>query len=314
MDGALHRKEQLSLTVIILTYNEQIHIERCIRNVLLFAERVIVVDSFSTDRTVEIARELGAEVFQRKFKNYADQLQWALDSIPLTSDWILRLDADEYMEPVLIDEIKERLPRLPVEMTGVNLKRKFIFRGKWIRWGGYYPTVLLRLFRRDAAKIEQRWMDEHMILLHGGSVTFSGDFVDHNLNDITWWVEKHNGYAVRQMVDFINLEHCVFAADHSPGGMENRHAKWKRLLRNRVFGSFPLYVRSLLYFLQRYFLRLGFLDGRQGFIFHVMHGLWYFMLIDAKIEEARAIIARDGIEGFKDWLYKRHRVRLQADL
>lgn len=303
---------RLSLTMIVLTYNEEIHIERCLRNVLPIAEHIVVVDSFSTDRTVEIARGLGAEIVQRKFKNQADQFQWALDTIPLTNDWVLRLDADEYLEPGLIEELKERLPTLPIETTGVNFKRKFIFREKWIRWGGYYPTVLLRLFRRGAGRIEQRWMDEHMVLSRGSAVTFRGDFVDHNLNDITWWVEKHNGYAVRQMVDFLNLEHGIFAADYNSRAAASSHAKWKRFLRNDVFGRFPLYVRSLLYFLQRYFLRLGFLDGRQGFVFHIMHGLWYFLLIDAKIEDGRSVIAREGVEGFKAWVRKCHGIDVDA--
>ncbi|MGO8777971.1 MAG: glycosyltransferase family 2 protein [Rhodomicrobium sp.] len=302
----------LSLTVIILTYNEELHIERCISNARPLAQRVIVVDSFSKDRTVEIARELGAEVVQRAFKNHADQFQWALDTIPISSDWVLRLDADEYLEPALIAEMKQRLPVLPLTTTGVNLKRKFFFRGRWIRRGGYYPTVLLRLFRRGAARIEQRWMDEHMVLTHGSAETFANDFADHNLNDITWWVDKHNGYAVRQMVDFLNLEYGIFPADLKPARSQNSHAKLKRYLRNRVFGRAPLYLRSVLYFLQRYIFRLGFLDGRQGFVFHVMHGLWYFLLIDAKIEDGRALIAREGVEGFKAWLLKRHGIDVSA--
>ena len=304
----------LSLTAIILTYNEEIHIERCIRNAQQVAERVIAVDSFSTDRTVEIARGLGAEVVQRKFKNYADQFQWALDAIPHTSEWLLRLDADEYLEPALLDELRERLPLLPRETTGVNLKRKFIFRKQWIRRGGYYPTVLLRIFRRGAGRIEQRWMDEHMLLTHGTSVTFRNDFADHNLNDITWWVDKHNRYAVRQMVDFLNLEYAMFSADLKREKSLNSHAKFKRFLRNQVFGRSPLYLRSVLYFVQRYIFRLGFLDGRQGFVFHVMHGLWYFLLIDAKIEDGRAIIARDGVEGFKHWCPQAPRHRCECSL
>ncbi len=307
-----HEPRQLSLTVIVLTYNEEIHIERCIRNAQQVAERVIAVDSFSSDRTVEIARGLGAEVVQRPFKNQADQFQWALDTIPIGSDWVLRLDADEYLEPALIAEMKQRLPVLPQTTTGVNLKRKFFFRERWIRWGGYYPTVLLRLFRRGAARIEQRWMDEHLVLTHGSAETFANDFADHNLNDITWWVDKHNGYAVRQMVDFLNLEYGIFPADLKPARSQNSHAKLKRYLRNRVFGRAPLYLRSVLYFVQRYIFRLGFLDGRQGFVFHVMHGLWYFLLIDAEIEDGRAILARDGVEGFKAWLRKRHGIDVSA--
>ncbi len=302
----------LSLTAIILTRNEEIHIGRCVRNAKQVAARIIVVDSYSTDCTVEIARKSGAEVVQHAFENQAAQFQWALDTLPVATDWVLRLDADEYLEPALINEIRQRLPFLPLTTAGITLRRKFMFRGRWIRWGGYYPAVLLRLFRPGAARVEQRWMDEHIVLIEGRAEPFANDFVDDNLNDITWWIEKHNRYAVRQMIDFLNLEHKLFPADLDATRSHNAHAWLKRQLRNRVFGRAPLYLRSALYFFQRYILRLGFLDGRQGFVFHVMHGLWYFLLIDAKIEDGRAIIARDGVDAFKAWLRERHGIEVGA--
>jgi glycosyltransferase involved in cell wall biosynthesis len=303
----------LSITVIILTFNEEIHIERCIANIAPLAQRIIVVDSFSSDGTVEIAKRLGAEVTQRAFKHQADQFQWALDNCRLATDWVLKLDADEYIEPALAKEISERLPSLPETVTGVRLRRKVIFRDRWIRRGGYYPAIFLRLWRTGTACIEQRWMDEYAVLARGESVTFAADFVDHNLRDISWWVDKHNRYATRQMVDFINREVGLFPIDVTMEQRAYSQARWKRFLRNRVFAKAPLYLRSVLYFFYRYVLRIGFLDGKQGFLFHAFQGFWYFLLIDAKIEEARTFIRDHGVEAFRHRLVEHYKIDLTPE-
>jgi glycosyltransferase involved in cell wall biosynthesis len=299
----------LPITAIILTFNEAIHIRRCIERIRPLVQRVVVVDSFSTDDTAELARACGADVLQRAWLNYADQFQWALDHSGIDTEWVLRLDADEYLEPALVDEIRRRLGTLPGPVTGVNFRRKVIFRERWIRFGGFYPTILLRLWRHGAGRIEQRWMDEHAVLNHGRAVTFAGDLVDENLNDISWWTDKHNSYATRQMIDFVALEHGLFALDR---GMERgtSQARFKRLLKNRLFSRLPLYLRPTLYFLFRYFVLLGFLDGRQGFLFHFLQGWWNWMLVDAKIDEARRFIAAHGLDAFKLHLVERWGYRL----
>ncbi len=309
---AKQKGEALSITAIILTRDEEIHLARCIDSIAGLVARIIVVDSFSSDATVAIARARGAEVLTRRFVHQADQFQWALDTVPIASDWVLRLDADEYLEPALAKEIADRLPTLPNEITGVVFKRKVFFRGRWIRWGGYYPTYLLRLWRAGAARVEQRFMDEHVVLKHGQTTVFAHDFVDHNLKDITSWTEKHNSYATRQMVDFLNLEYRFFLVDRALGQGPGAQARLKRFLRNRVFAHAPLYLRGLLYFFQRYFVRLGFLDGREGFVFHFLQGLWNWILIDAKIDEARQFIAQHGVEAFKAHLKSRHGIDLAA--
>lgn len=304
-----------SITVIILTYNEEIHMERCLRSAAALAQRVVVVDSFSTDGTVDLARMLGAEVVQRKFKHQADQFQWALDNCNVTTDWLLRLDADEYIEDALIAEVSERVSTLPADVTGVNFKRKFVFMGRWIRWGGYYPTVLTRMWRTGVGQIEQRWMDEHVVLSRGSSLLFGrGDIVDENLHGIGAWVDKHNRYATRQMVDFLNREYGFYPIDTRIEEGTNAQAKLKRFLRNVMFGKAPVYLRSVLYFLVRYFVRLGFLDGKAGLVFHTMHGLWYFLLIDAKVVEGRAFIRQHGAPAFKSWLLKNHGIDVSSSI
>lgn len=307
---------RLPVTVMILTFNEELHIARCISRIAPYAERVIVIDSFSTDQTVEIARGLGAEVVQRAFVTQSEQFQWAQDTLLLTSTWILRLDADEYLEDGLLRSLEQSLASLEAGVTGLEFKLKVIFKGHFLRWGGYYETWLTRLWLRGAGFYDTRMMDEKITLRHGRSQRIAGgDLVDENLNDITWWTEKHNRYATRQMADFIAVEYGLSdygraARDTSSPSRLNSHNKVKRFLRNSVYRRIPLYVRSVLYFLYRYVLRLGFLDGKAGFVWHSLQGFWYFMLTDVKIDEARTYIAKHGPDAFKAHLLQRHNIKL----
>ncbi len=302
---------KLSITAIILTFDEEIHIERCLTRIAPLVERIVVVDSFSTDRTVEIARAMGVEVAQRAFKHQADQFQWAQDNCDIRTDWVLRLDADEYLEDGLLAELGRRLPGLSLDVTGINFKLTVIFKGRWIRFGGCYATILTRMWRTGAGVYEQRWMDEKVALKRGRSELLGGgDLVDESLKDIGWWTDKHNRYATRQMVDFINREHHLFPIDGRVERNAHAQARWKRFLRNRVFARAPLYLRSVLYFFYRDVLRLGFLDGRQGFVWHFLQGFWFFVLIDAKIDEARGYIREHGVDAFREHLHRHHGITL----
>jgi glycosyltransferase involved in cell wall biosynthesis len=297
---------KLSITAIILTFNEEVHIDRCLSRILPLVERVVVVDCFSTDRTVEIARSRGADVLQHAWKNYSDQFQWGLNTANPTTEWVLRLDADEYLEKGVQSELRQRLVVLSEDVTGLQFKLKVIFRGRWIRHGRYYSTLLLRLWRNGVGQIEQRWMDEHIVLAHGRTERlFGGDLVDHNLKDIGWWTDKHNRYATRHMADYINREYHLFAEDERITETQTP-ARTKRFLKNCVYGCAPIYLRAVMFYLYRYIVCLGFLDGREGFVFHFLHGFWMMMLIDAKIDEARSFIRQHGVDAFTRHLKTHH--------
>lgn len=275
----------VSLTAVILTRNEEVHIERCIRSLLPVVSKVFIVDSFSTDRTVEIARSLGAEVLQRKWKNYADQFQWGMDNCGV-SDWLMRMDADEYLEPDLQNEILNGLSVLPREVVGVHLNRKHFFYGRWIRFGGRYPLKLLRIWRGGEGRIEQRWMDEHILLPQGAkTVSFKGGLVDDNLKGITFFVDKHNSYATREAVDILNEKYGMFEVDAVMRTQNRSQAKYRRLIKDRIYARLPGGARSLVYFIYRIVFQLGFLDGWKGIAYHFMQGLWYRTLVDMKIYE-----------------------------
>lgn len=293
---------KLPITLILISYNEEIHLERCLSRAAPHVARIVVIDSFSTDATATIAEKHGAEVIKHPFKNHAEQFRWGLEAARPTTDWVMRIDCDEYFEASAWPALAALLPTLPPDVAGVNVRRKLIFRDKWIKHGRYYPVILLRLWRNGAAEMESRWMDEHMALTRGRAVLLEGgDLVDHNLAGLTAWTAKHNRYATLAMVDAINREQPLFEEDRRIEASQGA-ARRNRFLKNSVYGRAPLYLRALLLFLYRYVIRLGFLDGRIGFAFHTLHGFWVFLLIDAKIDEARDLIRAEGLEAFKQRL------------
>ncbi|MBC9879335.1 glycosyltransferase family 2 protein [Bradyrhizobium sp. INPA01-394B] len=285
----------MSLAVVILTFNEERHIGRALSSVADFASELFVIDSFSTDRTVEIAKAHGAVVIQHPFINYAKQFQWALDNAPIAADWIMRLDADEVIEPDLAERLRTDLPALPKHVVGINLKRKHIFLGRWIRHGGRYPLVLLRIWRRGHGRIEDRWMDEHMILSGGQTVTIEGGFADHNLKDLTFFTDKHNKYATREAIDVINQRRGLFRRDVDLVAEEgSRQAALTRWIKEKLYNRIPYQISTPAYLFYRMVFRLGFLDGKEGILYHCLQGFWYRLLVGAKIDELER--ALEGIE------------------
>lgn len=284
---------ETSISVIILTHNEQLHIERCIKSLLPIASEIFVIDSFSTDQTTSIAEQLGAKVFQNAWKNYATQFQWALDNCPIQTDWVMRMDADEYITDALAEEIQQQLPQLARSTGGILLKRRVYFMDRWIRYGGYYPTKLLRIWRNGKGRIEQRWMDEHIVLSSGEMVEFKHDIVDYNLQNLSWWTTKHNQYASREAVDLLNKKHHFFQEDHSIKSSRQQSQR-KRWAKDNLYAQSPLFLRAIVYFFFRYFLQLGFLDGKAGLIWHGLQGLWYRFLVDAKIAQIQFLARQEG--------------------
>ena len=274
-----------SLSVLILTYNEARHIERAIASVSAIACEVVVLDSGSTDATVELAERAGARVLHHPFVTQARSFQWGLDHAGLTGDWILRLDADEVIEPPLAEEIARRLPTLAPAVTGVVLKRRHVFMGRFIRHGGRYPLELLRIWRRGLGRVEDRWMDEHVALLSGGTVAFEHPFSDVNLHDLGYFTDKHNRYATREAIEVLNQRYRLFAPRAGEGPDGSPQAAWKRRLKEGLYNKVPFPLAALGYLLYRYVVQLGFLDGVEGLIYHGLQGGWYRFLVGAKVFE-----------------------------
>jgi glycosyltransferase involved in cell wall biosynthesis len=289
-----NKSDKISLSALILTFNEEKHIARCIESLQPICRYVYIVDSFSTDKTLEIAEAMGVQCFQKKWENnHAKQFNWGLNNIAFNTEWVIRLDADEYILPELASEIRENLQKLAKDISGVTINRRVDFMDKWIRHGGYYPTTLLRIWRTGAGFLEERWMDEHVKLEYGNIVHFKNDLVDHNLNNLTWWTNKHNNYAIREVVDFLIYK---FDLSDNPGFSQKNigtQSKRKRWFKEKIYFGTPLFVRPFVYFFLRYILQLGFLDGKQGLIWHFLQGFWYRFLVDAKVYE---IYKKAGID------------------
>lgn len=278
----------LDLTIIILTKNEEMTIEKCIKSIKGIAKRIIVVDSYSTDQTKEISLQLGLDFYENKFINHAAQFNWALSNIEISTEWIMRMDADEELTNELVAEIIQKLNKVPKNVDGIVLKRRVYFLDKWIKHGGVYPQLLLRIFRRGTAKCEQLNMDEHIYLLDNGETTiFKEDMIDNNPKDLEWWTQKHNWYSNKEVAQFLVDTRELGEGIKMKGSLFKGQAERKRFLKNMVYYRAPLFSRPLLYFLYRYFIRLGFLDGKEGLIFHFLQGFWYRFLVDSKIFEKR---------------------------
>lgn len=282
----------MPVTAIILTKNEEKHLQRCLDSLASFVENIVIVDCFSSDATTQIAYSNGARVLQNEWINHATQFNWALKQLN-SADWILRIDADEVVTPLLAEQIRSELPLLDNAVHGVYINRRMTFLGCPIRYGGVFPIQVLRLFRHGFGECENRWMDEH-IRVSGKTAAISGEIVDDNLNSLTWWTDKHNKYSSLEAIEILNLEYRFM----TNGGLQmmqvGGEAGIKRWIKENLYARFPLGFRALAYFLYRYVVRLGFLDGKSGTAFHVLQGFWYRYLVDAKVIEVKKYIDKSG--------------------
>lgn len=295
-----------SLTVVILTYNEEQNLPGCLTNLKGLDCEVFVVDSGSTDRTREIAIEYGARIVQHHFKTHAKQWNWALQNLPISTEWVLGLDADQRVTPELRNEITglfsdgaqgvrghENLE----EIDGFYIKRRQVFRDKWIRHGAYYPKYLLKLFRRVRVRLDLNDLMDHHFYVEGRVAKLQHDIIEQNFkeNDISFWIEKHNRYATLTACEELKRtsENLSESLTPSPIGDPDQRILWLKSIWIRL----PLYFRPFLYFVYRYFLRLGFLDGKEGFIFHFLQGFWFRLLVDIKLDELRAGEAKSREQG-----------------
>jgi glycosyltransferase involved in cell wall biosynthesis len=282
----------VKLVAIVLTLNEERHLSRCLDSLHGVADHVVVADCFSTDKTLTIADAKGARVVQNTWVNSATQFNWALTQVDSDTDWVMRIDADEYLTPELAVEIRDCLSALGPEVEGVLINRRMTFQGRLMRHGGVFPIRVLRLFRYRKGECENRWMDEH-IKVAGSTESFRGELIDDNLNSLTWWTEKHNKYASREAVDLLNLEFGFMPHDSVAQLRGGSQVGVKRWLKEHVYARLPSGFRAFAYFFYRYVLRLGFLDGQAGTAFHFLQGFWYRYLVDAKVAEVRRYMRRE---------------------
>lgn len=273
----------IDVTVIVLTKNEEVNIVDCLKSISGFAKRVVIVDSGSKDKTQEIAKQMGADVYFHEFENYAKQFNWAIDNTNISTKWIFRLDADERLTPELCNEL-ENLTELHCEdeVNGITMEAWLYFLGRKIKHGCHNKRKLM-LFKTGKGRIENRRMDEHTVLSSGTSVYAKNKFIHYDFKDMTHWINKMNWYATREMQDY-----CEFALGKASKIKVNDSAIAGT--RKKKFGfyyKFPMFFRCWLLFVYNYIFKLGFLDGKEGFVYHYMYHRWYRTLVDSKILEQK---------------------------
>ena len=270
------------LTAIILTKNESKNIVSCLKSIKGFASRIIVVDSGSTDNTKELAEEIGAEVFLNEFDYYAQQFNWAIDNTDIKTKWILRLDADERFTPALCREAEEAMLKHSNDnVNGITMEAWLYFMGKKLKYGSSKKRKLM-IFKNGIGRIEDRKRDAHSIISSGNSIALKERFIHYDFKDINSFIEKYNYYATREVEDYLEYKKGI-----SSDIKTDKKIRSTRKKKYNVYYRFPSFFRAHLWFLYNYVFRLGFLDGKEGYIFHYLECYWYRYLVDVKIYEKK---------------------------
>jgi hypothetical protein len=269
----------LPITAVIITKNEELHIERLLCNINGIFNEVVIIDSFSEDKTYDISLQYNVKFIQNKFKNFGDQRNFAMNSAEVTNKWVFFIDADEIVDDDLINELRLIFSE-KILYDGFYVNRKFLFMKRWIKHGGYYPLYLLRLINKEKA-ICKGIVNEHFEIDGKTTLIKRGHLIDENLNNFQFWVNKHNNYSDLESIEFfVERKKFDFNKIRSQPGL-------KSLVKLIFYNNMPLFLRAFVYFFYRYFIRFGFLDGYKGFIYHFCQGLIFWFLVDVKIYEKK---------------------------
>lgn len=271
---------RLPVGILILARDEELNLPDCLHSVIGWAEQVVVLlDPRTSDASRGLSIGAGAEVVEHPFENYADQKNWAFESVNWRSPWILIVDADERVPPDFLVELRH-IVTCPHSLEGYALRKKFVFYGQWIRHC-WYSSWDLRLFRRGRARYEPRAVHEHMVL-DGRLGFFRAGLIHNDFKDLHAWISKHNRYAT--------LEAEEVEKGHKEDALEGRlfgtRLERRRFLKETIWSHLPF--RPLLLFLYLYFFKLGILDGRLGLRFCIWRAI-FDAFITGKVWEKRLL-------------------------
>lgn len=267
------------ITVLILTYNEEKNLPHALDNVKNWANEVVILDSYSTDSTIKIAEEYGALIHFRKFDNFSAQRKYALNNLEINGDWIFVLDADEYLTEELKLEISDLMQNQDNMKDAYFIKRRFYWQGQWLK-RCFYPTTLLRFGKKGLIDCDDRPINEHLVCSTDNIGYLENDFIDYNRKDLNDWVLKHNDYATREAEQLMQKDETKY-------NLFGTQYERKRWIRINIWNNLPPVVRPFIYFTYRYFLQMGFLDGKKAFMYHFIDSFVYRTLIDFKYLEKK---------------------------
>ncbi len=280
----------LDLTAIILTYNEEKHIKRCILSLKNIAKKIVIVDSYSKDKTLEIAKKYNVKIYKNKFLHQSQQVNWALSNIKFKTKWMLRIDADEYLTNDLKKNLIKSFNKINKNISGIIINRKVKFLDKEINYGGTSPHKSLRIWKTGLGKCENVFMDEQ-IIVKGKIINIDGFLIDENLNSLSWWIEKHKKYAVREAINYFSEKSNL----QKYRKITNNKAMIKKYLKQNVYYKLPIFIRPIILFFYKFFLKLGFLTGWQGLLYCILQTLWYRFLVDVNILKIKKLIKNKKI-------------------
>lgn len=272
----------IPVSVIILAFNEEKNIEGCLKSMGKVFDEVFVVDSGSTDRTISIAEQFTDKIYSHPFNGYSCQRNWAQSDLPVRNEWVFHIDADERITAGLAEELKAVFAGPLDNIDGFMISRKTVFMGRWIRHGGHYPVYHTRIFKKQNGVCEDRMYHQHFIV-KGRVLKLKSDIIDVLVPDISTMIDRLNRWT--------DMEAQEALSKRRPGRLNGDFFKGpisrRRWFRENLYGSMPLFLRAFLYFFYRYIIRLGFLDGIEGLVFHSIQCLWQYFVIDVKIWQAQ---------------------------
>lgn len=270
-----------SLTIIILTYNEEKNIGNCLDSVKDLDVPIYVVDSFSTDETLNILEQYEINYVQHEFEHYSAQRNWAQENNPFNTNWVFHLDAGEKFTKALKEWLINDFSNNDENVDGYMFSRRTEFMGKWIKYGGHYPNYHLRLFKVNKGRCENKVYDQHFVLEGLKKRLPSGiDIIDTVMDNLRDFTVSHAKWAVFEAIELIQFD---LIKGEVQAKLTGNPIEQKRWLKNNIFQKAPLFTRSFLYFIYRYFIRFGFLDGKKGLVFHFLQGFWFRFLVDSNI-------------------------------
>lgn len=279
------------IAALILTKNEELHINRCIKSISSLVSEIYVVDSGSQDNTKNICEKYNVKFFFNEFVTHSKQFNYGLNLVKKDKfKWVLKIDADEIFTPKLLKEIDATINDHKEQFSGLAIKRKIIFHGKVLNFGGV-TTNQIRVFKTNEGFCENVFMDEH-IKVKGIIKNLKEPFYDYCLKNITWWIRKHNLYANKEVLNILFLNNDKKKSKEIRLSYENQKT---RFLKVNLYQKSPILLRSFLFFLFKYFFLLGFLDGTQGLIYNFLQSFWYRFLIDVKILELKNFSKKHNI-------------------
>ncbi len=275
--------ESCPLTVIILAFNEEINLPGALDSVVNWADQVFVVDSYSTDGTLEVAKKFDVQLFQNPWVDWATQRNWAMDNLPLKHEWVLFLDADERISPELAAEIFKVLLNVPEDVTGFYINRKFMFLGKWLKRGGYNPNWVLRLVMYKKARVLPAG-DSEYFQVDGEIRKLNNCIIHDDQKPLSFFIEKHNKISDLAAIKLFKKEKIDLQSKILKKNLEGKYRVW---IKENLLVKVPLFIRPFLIFSYKYIFKLGFLDGKEGLVYFFLHDFWYPFLVDSKILEMK---------------------------